>query len=382
MALIAGLAVLVIKAVQHYRRQVDEAWEDAAKRLGLRFTRGSFGNSRSIGGHLHDNRVRVDTYTRSTGKSSTTFTRYRVDFPESLGLGLSLKQQGFMAGVATFFGSQDIELGDPRFDPQVVVKGSDPWRVAQFLTPARRLRILRLFENYSGCEITDRTIEWSKRSVDRDPARIVTHVKRLALAATRICASSEAEKELDQALEARREGRLDEATAAFERESRKNPEDEELGALALETREVGESMPTPAAPPQAPPIVPPPMPPLDSAAVCEDLFGFDLRSSDAKRRFDERYKDRTVRWSGKLRRVSGYQLDMVFKGDPGTKMVLEIHEVAGGAFGRKAQAIVQLPKESLESLRLRVGERITFEGRLASCDVLMCNLYVADASLV
>ena len=39
-------------------------------------------------------------------------------------------------------------------------------------------------------------------------------------------------------------------------------------------------------------------------------------------------------------------------------MALDLGEVVG-AFGRTAQAIVQLPKGELDGLRARVGERMT-----------------------
>jgi len=411
-ALVVGVAILILKGIQAHRKQVTEAWDQAATQLGMRFTPGTFIRSKSIEGRLHDNRVRVDTFTRSSGKHSTTFTRYRIDFPRALGLGLNLKEQGFISGVAAFFGSQDIETGDPQFDPRVVVKGADPRHIARFLTPARRLRIVRLFQNHPGCEIKDHAIEWSRRGGVTETAQLVTTVRRLAFAAARLCSDSEADQSLDQALEARREGRLDDAAKVLERASRDDPEDEELGEWARETRDVGDGIPAlpapeaeversadePAPPVPTPepepelPVVEPvsvePLAPGDAsdglavAAVCEDLFASDVMSFDARRRFNELYKDRIVRWSGELKRVDSFRSDMVFKGDSGTRMVLDVHEVAGSAFGRTAQAIVRLPTEALEGLRPRVGEQIAFEGRLLSCDALMRNLFVADGRLL
>jgi len=74
--------------------------------------------------------------------------------------------------------------------------------------------------------------------------------------------------------------------------------------------------------------------------------------------------------------------DMIFKGDPGTRIVLQVHDGVGGAYGRTVQAIVQLPQDAMAQLSSRVGSRITVEGRLLSCDALTRNLYVAEGKLL
>ena len=352
-AVVSGIVALIVKKVQGYNRGIVEAWQDAATQLGMRFTPGAMTRSKSIQGQMYENRVEVDTFKRSSGKSSTTYTRYRTYFPESLGLGLQLKQQGFMAGVASFFGSQDIELGDPQFDPEVVVKGNDPGRVAEFLTPSRRLRILRLFQEFPGCEIKDHLIEWSNKGHEKQADRIVGTVRRLSLAATRLRDGAES-------------GREQEAAEVVE-------------------RRISVPEPVPVVPevqpePIAPAVVAAASDGLDVTTVCEDLFASSVMSFEARRLFDERYMDRSVRWSGELQSVTSYQIDRVFTGTAGSKMVLDLVEVEG-AFDRTVQAIVRLPQDAVEGLRSRIGESITFEGRLLNCDVLMRAFFIIDSKL-
>jgi len=364
LAIVSGIVALIVKAVSGHNRLVAKAWQDAATQLGMRFTPGSVMHTKSIQGRLYENRVEVDTFKRSSGKSSKTYTRYRIYFPEPLGLGLHLKQQGFMTGVATFFGSQDIEIGDPQFDPEVVVKGNYPERVVEFLTPSRRLRILRLFQNFPGCEIKDQVIEWSKQGNEKQVEPIVGTVRRLSFAATRLRESAESGREEPAA---------------------------EVGERRVSAPEpVLEPEPEPVVPKvEAEPIAPAVIAPavvdaasdgLDVTTVCNDLFASSVMSFEARRLFDERYKDRSVRWSGELQSVTSYQIDRVFKGAAGSKMALDLTEVEG-AFGRTAQAIVQLPQDAAEGLRARVGESITFEGRLLNCDVLMRTFFIVDSKL-
>lgn len=81
--------------------------------------------------------VEVYTFTKGSGKNSSTWTRFHVNFRKSLGLGLQLKRQGFFSGIAKVFGAQDIEIGDAGFDKAIVVKGARPERVREFMTQAR-----------------------------------------------------------------------------------------------------------------------------------------------------------------------------------------------------------------------------------------------------
>ena len=50
---------------------------------------------------------------------------------------------------------------------------------------------------------------------------------------------------------------------------------------------------------------------LDVATVSNDLFASSVMSFDARRLFDERYKGRSVRWSGELQSLTSYQIDRV-----------------------------------------------------------------------
>ena len=113
--------VLIVAAVHAHSRKIEETWQDAANQLGMQFRSGSVMRSKTIQGHLYNNRVEVDTFSKSSGKSSSTYTRYRVHYPEHLRMGLKLKRQGFFAGVAALFGSQDIEVGDPQFDREMKI---------------------------------------------------------------------------------------------------------------------------------------------------------------------------------------------------------------------------------------------------------------------
>ncbi len=72
MAIVSGVVALIVKQIKGHQRQVAEAWQVAARQLGMSFTPGSMMRPKLIQGQMYENRVVVDTFKRSSGKSSTT----------------------------------------------------------------------------------------------------------------------------------------------------------------------------------------------------------------------------------------------------------------------------------------------------------------------
>ena len=411
------MPLLVYAAIQR-KRKTNEAWNTAAARLSLAFTPGGLTSRRTIFGNTRGNVVLVETYSEGSGKNSTTYTRYTVTFPASLGRGLRLTRQGFLSKVAGWFGSQDIEIGSADFDDDVVVKGRDPRAIIDFMTPARRLRAHRLMQTFTRCEISDNAVTISYLGVERGAEKIVSTVRRVLAVAEEFSGSSDRDGHLDRAIEAQRAGNLDEAlelvravespdeaaaadvrmlegdilythgqfdeaAVAFELARDAVPDDGEAEAWAERAESRRQVAPTlPAVEPEALP----PSPSADGTTletVCEALFGTDRMSYEIKQIFEDRFEGKPIRWSGKLDRVSTYAFDGLFGSDPGTKAVFEIYEAGGSPYGgRTVQAVVQFPADAIDVLRPRASEQMTFEGTLLSCDAFMRNLFVANGRVV
>jgi hypothetical protein len=192
-------------------------------------------------------------------------------------------------------------------------------------------------------------------------------------------------------------GQHQEAASVFEQARQAVPTDPEVTAwaqrasLAAETVKPSVSGAPATASPDTRPAVEAESAPAHSAddndacdakAVCEDLFDPKRMSFEVNQRFEEKYLDRPVRWSGRLRSINSYTFDLVFGDGKGTKAVFEVHEVPGVYGGKMVQAVVQLPPEASDDLGVRTGETLTFSGRLVRCDAFMRNLFVADGKLV
>jgi hypothetical protein len=101
--------------------------------------------------------VDIHQETRGTGKSSTTYTIFRVKFKKPVGADLHLSREGFLSKLGkAVLHTQDIQLNDPEFDGKVMVKGSDESKVKTFLvSPASRKAVLDYFQENSGAVIDD-----------------------------------------------------------------------------------------------------------------------------------------------------------------------------------------------------------------------------------
>jgi hypothetical protein len=208
------VAAVVFSVARAQAKRANVAWRNAARMLGLPYQPGGMLSPRRIEGSLPGGYVIVNTFTRRSGKHSRTYTRYRVRYHQPLGLGLKLTKEGFFSGVGKFFGSQDIETGDPLFDSEVVVKGVSGRHVREFLTPARQMRIRRALNAFSGLVIDDDQICWESRSVPRESRHIVNNIRRLTELARSLSGHREADGALDRAVSAQREGRLEDALEA------------------------------------------------------------------------------------------------------------------------------------------------------------------------
>lgn len=105
-----------------------------------------------LDGEVAGARVRISL----ESEREAIFTAVTVDLPRNLGLGLRMKPQGSMQFLASFFGSQDIEVGDPVFDDRFVIQGTVQAYVQSALAdPALRRAIWELAHGAADVRIDD-----------------------------------------------------------------------------------------------------------------------------------------------------------------------------------------------------------------------------------
>jgi hypothetical protein len=130
-AVVAALAVWAYLRYQARRR----AWSDLAARTGLALeSAGWFGLSLRVTGVYRRRLLTLDTFTRSSGRHSVTYTRLVVTVSNTSGLGLALYEQGLLSQVGKLLGMQDIQVGDEELDRRFVIKGQPEAAIVNLLT--------------------------------------------------------------------------------------------------------------------------------------------------------------------------------------------------------------------------------------------------------
>jgi hypothetical protein len=86
--------------------------------------------------------VTLDTFVVPAGKAYIPFTRLRAPYVNPDGFRFSVSRKNIFSGIATFLGMQDIAVGDPAFDDDFVVKGTDEGRVRTLFSNPRLRQLI------------------------------------------------------------------------------------------------------------------------------------------------------------------------------------------------------------------------------------------------
>ncbi len=111
----------------------DVIWAQIAKDIGGDYIDGGFWKKDVLRYHHNNWELLLDTFTRSTGKTHVTYTRMRVPFLNKDGLRFKIYREGFFSGVGKFFGMQDLQVRDPRFNRNFIIQGNDKTKIEQLL---------------------------------------------------------------------------------------------------------------------------------------------------------------------------------------------------------------------------------------------------------
>ena len=111
----------------------DDIWNQIATDIGGEFIEGGFWGKDVLVYKRGEWQILLDTYVVSTGQSSHTCTRMRAPFVNRDGLYFSVSRKGFFSSIGKLFGMQDIEIGDPFFDEQFIIKGNNSEKIKSLL---------------------------------------------------------------------------------------------------------------------------------------------------------------------------------------------------------------------------------------------------------
>lgn len=399
------IAVLVISVAVLASRAIRLQWAAAAQALGLGIESSSFSHPR-LAGTVDGFEVLVEV----KGSGDNARTRYRVTYPP-VAAPFELRREGGTQRILRVLGVQDVQLGDSTFDEAFLVKTDAPGELTTFLTPARRLSLLRLVAAHKSLVASESALEVTTHRVEGKAGALEGTVRRLTTTAKHLVGTATT-RVLDEAISSRAAGDLGDALQQVERAVATDPSDLDAQMLRADAALAAGDMNRFAAAAEAFRSVlpadaeadslrsaaaarststePPPatLPSTDQTLtnegameMFEQMFGGDRLSFESEGEFATTYRGRPVRWTGTVKSARRFEHDLDFGDGPATKAVITVASIESDLYGNTAvDAVVALPAEP--GAALARGDVVTFTGTLDRADAMMRNIFVRNGRIV
>jgi len=161
--MIGGAAGLAYFRLQARRR----AWDALASSMGLTLEPGSFFTSPRVTGTYRRHMLTLDTFSRGSSKSRTTYTRIVVFVDNRANLYLALYEEGVFSKIGKFFGQEDVQIGEEEIDRRFIIK-SRPETFAARLVTSINLRSKLLQARSINVEVDGRELYYEQRGTETD----------------------------------------------------------------------------------------------------------------------------------------------------------------------------------------------------------------------
>lgn len=109
-----------------------EIWNQIADDIGAVYEDGGFWGHDALRYQSGNWEVTLDTYTTG-GKHQSTYTRMRAPFVNKDSLYFVVYREGFFSSIGKMFGMQDVQIGDPFFDEEFVIKSNSEEKIKLLL---------------------------------------------------------------------------------------------------------------------------------------------------------------------------------------------------------------------------------------------------------
>jgi hypothetical protein len=116
-----------------------EVWQQLSREMGARFVEGSFTKADKVQATHGEWTVTLDNFAVHTGKVTVIFTRMRAPYVNPDGFRFRVYRRGMFSNIGKALGMQDVEVGQPGFDEDFIIKGTDEGKLRQlFANPKIR----------------------------------------------------------------------------------------------------------------------------------------------------------------------------------------------------------------------------------------------------
>lgn len=125
----------------------EEIWNQFAGEIGADFVNEGFWKGKKVVARFENWVVTLDTYTQSTGKTSTTYTRIRAPYINKDGFNFKIYKSGWFSDIGRTFGMQDVEIGYPEFDDKFIIKGNDESKLIELFSSEKIRELINSQDN-------------------------------------------------------------------------------------------------------------------------------------------------------------------------------------------------------------------------------------------
>ena len=132
----------------------EEIWRQFSEEIDADFIDNGFWKGKKIVAKFENWTVTLDTYTQSSGKSSTTYTRIRAPYVNKDGFNFKIYKSGLFSSIGKVFGMQDVEIGYPEFDEDFIIKGNDKTKLKELFS-SDKIRELIVSQDRIHLEVKD-----------------------------------------------------------------------------------------------------------------------------------------------------------------------------------------------------------------------------------
>ncbi len=190
----AGLIAGLIIARSATRKRTHAAWEELAQMVDGRFVPAGGPWSQPtpplVECKVEDLTVVLDSYVASAGRAAIQYTRARVRLPTVGDRRVKISREGVLASLGKLFGTQDVQVGDARYDDTFLLKACDPEWLQRNLEGG--FRELHLHRPDVFIVLEDGELSAAKMGIDRDPAKLRGQIELVAACAKSLAGARKA----------------------------------------------------------------------------------------------------------------------------------------------------------------------------------------------
>jgi hypothetical protein len=114
-----------------------DIWRQLSAETQAKFVEGGFLKSDKVQATHGQWIVTLDKYVVSTGKVTIVYTRMRAPYVNPDGFRFSVYRHGVFSDLGKLFGMQDVEVAQPEFDRDFIIKGNDEGKLRQLFANPR-----------------------------------------------------------------------------------------------------------------------------------------------------------------------------------------------------------------------------------------------------